>query len=219
MSTQKTIKQVVFFKLKPDTSSKIDSMISNLRSLVSLPPILHLTAGHIHPNRSSSCNFTHLLHSRYRTKEDLAAYSSHPSHLDAVNTSVLPICDDIMAVDWIADLHSPIVTRPNDAMRKDERRGHSSACCKNKNRRRIAALLKLGGVEKESENRCPVAGEANQRRRRLWPNRRRRRRRGKAAIAESVAEPRQTKEGGSGCRRLRRGFQIQVWLPESTPEK
>ncbi|KAJ8638844.1 hypothetical protein MRB53_015538 [Persea americana] len=103
-------------------------------------------------------------------------------------------------------------------MRKDERRGHSSACCRNKNRGRRAALLKLVGVEKESENRCPVVGEANQRRRRLWPNRRRRRR-GKAAIAESVAEPRQTKEGGSGCRRLRRGFQIQVWLPESTPEK
>ncbi|XXG46771.1 hypothetical protein AAC387_Pa02g1531 [Persea americana] len=58
MSTQKIVEHVVFFKVKPDTSSsKIDSMISNLRSLVSLPPVLHLTAGpsiSIDPHRSIS---------------------------------------------------------------------------------------------------------------------------------------------------------------------
>lgn len=146
MSTQKTVEHVVLFKVKPDTSSsKIDSMISNLRSLVSLPPVLHLTAGPIHLNRSSSFNFTHLLHSRYRTKEDLAAYSSHPSHLDAVKTSVLPICEDIMAVDWIADLHGPIVPRSNGAMRLTLLKVKESEEEKEKGE----ILSVVGGIEKE----------------------------------------------------------------------
>ncbi|XXG51383.1 hypothetical protein AAC387_Pa02g5169 [Persea americana] len=145
MSTQKTVEHVVLFKVKPDTSSsKIDSMISNLRSLVSLPPVLHLTAGPIHLNRSSSFNFTHLLHSRYRTKEDLAAYSAHPSHLDAVKTSVLPICDDVMAVDWIADLRGPIVPRPNSAMRLTLLKLKES-----EEKEKGEILSVVGGIEKE----------------------------------------------------------------------
>lgn len=117
-SQTQTVEHVVLFKVKPETDlSKIDSMLSGLRSLTSLPSVLHLSAGPIHRNRSSSFHFTHLLHSRYNDKDDLASYSSHPSHLDVVKASVLPICDDVMAVDWIAHLDGAISPRSNAAMR------------------------------------------------------------------------------------------------------
>ncbi|XP_077236328.1 stress-response A/B barrel domain-containing protein UP3-like [Tasmannia lanceolata] len=102
----KTVEHVVLFHVKDHTDpSKIDAMISNLRSLTSLDFVLHLTAGPIFRNRSSSSSkFTHLLHSRYKTKEDLNNYSAHPNHTSVVRDFVLPICDDIMAVDWMADV-------------------------------------------------------------------------------------------------------------------
>ncbi|XXG72635.1 hypothetical protein AAC387_Pa07g1690 [Persea americana] len=77
-----------------------------------------------------------------------------------------------------------ITRRSGTKWRSRKRRGHSSACCRNENRRRREALPKLAGVEEESENRCPVAvaGEADQCRRRRWPNQRRRRIRRKAAL-------------------------------------
>lgn len=106
-----TVEHVVLFKVRDATDpTKIDSLLSNLRSLTSLDLATHLTAGPILRLRSSAASalgFTHLLHSRYPSKPDLAAYSAHPDHISVVKSHVLPICDDIMAVDWLAHAQLP----------------------------------------------------------------------------------------------------------------
>ncbi|CAK8563997.1 unnamed protein product [Lathyrus sativus] len=105
MSTKsKAIEHIVLFKVKENTeASKVTAMVTGLSSLISLDQVLHLTAGPILRNRSTALTFTHMLHSRYKSKEDLESYSAHPSHLSVVRGSVLPIVDDIMAVDWVAE--------------------------------------------------------------------------------------------------------------------
>ncbi|KAK2412417.1 stress-response A/B barrel domain-containing protein UP3 [Trifolium repens] len=122
MSTQsqpKAIEHIVLFKVKENTEpSKVTSMINGLSSLISLDQVLHLTVGPLLRNRSSSLTFTHMLHSRYSSKEDLEAYSAHPSHVSVVKGNVLPIVDDIMAVDWIAeDLTGDVVPAQGSAIR------------------------------------------------------------------------------------------------------
>ncbi|XP_050382499.1 stress-response A/B barrel domain-containing protein UP3-like [Argentina anserina] len=103
-SSSPVVEHIVLFKVKPDTDpSKVNSMVNGLNSLTSLDLTLHLTAGPLLRTRSSPFAFTHLLHSRYKSKDDLAAYSAHPGHVSVVKESVLPICDDIMAVDWVAE--------------------------------------------------------------------------------------------------------------------
>ncbi|KAL5065812.1 hypothetical protein RYX36_027549 [Vicia faba] len=98
------IEHIVLFKVKENTEpSKVTSMLNGLSSLISLDEVLHLTVGPLLRNRSTALTFTHMLHSRYKSKEDLEAYTAHPSHLGVVRGSVLPIIDDLMAVDWVAD--------------------------------------------------------------------------------------------------------------------
>lgn len=118
MSAQ-IIEHIVLFRVKPETDpSKIDSMMTGLNGLTSLNQVLYLTAGLVLRNQSSAFAFTHMLHSRYKTKEDLAAYSDHPDHLGVVRQRVLPICEDIMAVDWVASgLDGPVVPPSGLAMR------------------------------------------------------------------------------------------------------
>ncbi|KAE8682588.1 putative apyrase 7-like isoform X1 [Hibiscus syriacus] len=55
-------------------------MLNNLNGLVSLDPVVHLTAGPVLRTKSPISNFTHMLHSRYKSKEDLNAYAVHPDH-------------------------------------------------------------------------------------------------------------------------------------------
>ncbi|OMO91752.1 Dimeric alpha-beta barrel [Corchorus olitorius] len=98
------IEHVVLFKVKDDTDqTKLNAMLNGLNGLISLDPVLHLTAGPVHRVRSPISNFTHMLHSRYKSKEDLNTYSAHPDHMRVVKENVLPICDDLMAVDWVSD--------------------------------------------------------------------------------------------------------------------
>lgn len=120
--TTTTVEHVVLFKVRDATDqSKIEAMVANLRSLVSLDVVTHLAAASICRHRSaaaSAAGFTHLLHSRYRSKPDLATYSAHPSHQAVVKENVLPICEDIMAVDWVFDgLNGPVVPPPGSAVR------------------------------------------------------------------------------------------------------
>ncbi|PON54835.1 Transcription regulator AsnC-type [Parasponia andersonii] len=114
-----TVEHIVLFKVRDDTDpSKVNAMVNGLSGLKSLDQVLHLSAGPLLRNRSSSLNFTHLLHSRYSSKDDLNAYSQHPSHVSVVKESVLPICEDIMAVDWVAyDLEGPVSQSPGSALR------------------------------------------------------------------------------------------------------
>ncbi|XP_018844473.1 stress-response A/B barrel domain-containing protein UP3-like [Juglans regia] len=103
-SSQTLVEHVVLFKVKENTDpSKVNAMVTELNSLVSIDEVLHLAAGPVFRNQFSSLNYTHALHSRYKTKEDLEAYAANPSHVGVVNESVLPIIEDAMAVDWIAD--------------------------------------------------------------------------------------------------------------------
>ncbi|XP_042434915.1 stress-response A/B barrel domain-containing protein UP3-like [Zingiber officinale] len=121
MAAVSIVEHVVLFKVRDSTElSKIDAMMSGLQSLASLDVVTHLTAGPILRHRSeaaSAAGFTHLLHCRYRSKDDLATYSGHPSHVAVVKELVLPISDDIMAVDWVVDLDGPVLPPPGSAMR------------------------------------------------------------------------------------------------------
>lgn len=101
-----TIEHVVLFKIKEGTEqSKVNAMVDRLNSLVSLDQVVHLTAGPVLRTRSYLSDFTLMLHSRYKSKEDLAAYITHPDH-QAVVKETTPLYEDIMAVDWVAD-HDP----------------------------------------------------------------------------------------------------------------
>ncbi|KAK7265419.1 hypothetical protein RJT34_33039 [Clitoria ternatea] len=119
MSSSQTVEHIVLFKVKENTEeSKVNAMVNGLNSLVSLDQVQHLSVGPLLRNRSSSLTFTHMLHSRYNSKQDLEAYSAHPSHVTVVKGNVLPIIDDIMAVDWIADdLSAHLVPPQGSAIR------------------------------------------------------------------------------------------------------
>ncbi|KAJ0987517.1 hypothetical protein J5N97_005873 [Dioscorea zingiberensis] len=117
-----TVEHVVLFKVRESTDqSKVDSMITNLQALSSLGISTHLAAAPILRLRSaaaSSAGFTHLLHSRYPSPSDLAAYASDPRHVAVVKDFVVPICEDIMAVDWVSDLSTGSISpSPGSAVR------------------------------------------------------------------------------------------------------
>ncbi|KAI3507861.1 hypothetical protein L1887_22856 [Cichorium endivia] len=57
-----------------------------------------------------------MLHSRYRSKEDLREYAVHPEHVRVVIENIKPIVDDIMAVDWMSD-DASVSSKPGSAMR------------------------------------------------------------------------------------------------------
>ncbi|KAH9604255.1 hypothetical protein KSS87_003308 [Heliosperma pusillum] len=118
-SSFQTVEHVVLFNVKPSAeSTQLAAMVDGLNGLRSMDMVLHLTAGPLLLNSSPSLHFTHFLHSRYRTKEDLANYSASNSHLSVVRSSVLPICDDLLAIDWVAeDLQGPLEVKPGSAMR------------------------------------------------------------------------------------------------------
>ncbi|XP_020867312.1 stress-response A/B barrel domain-containing protein DABB1 [Arabidopsis lyrata subsp. lyrata] len=97
------VEHVVLFKLNDVDSGKINSMVNGINELVNLNQVLHLSCGSIHRLSSTTASdFTHVLHSRYKSKEDLNAYAIHPDHVRVVKESE-SIREDIMAVDWIAD--------------------------------------------------------------------------------------------------------------------
>lgn len=118
-SSSAFIEHIVLFKVKDNTeSSKVNAWLNGVNGLNSLDLTLHLTAGPLLRTRSSPLAFTHLLHSRYKTKDDLAAYSAHPNHLSVVKDLGLPIMDDIMAVDWVSEgLTGPVAPSPGSALR------------------------------------------------------------------------------------------------------
>ncbi|CAN4112014.1 unnamed protein product [Withania somnifera] len=119
MSAEQIVEHVVLFKAKPDADpSKLSAMVNNLNSLTSLNQVLYLSSGPLIRDRSSSFSFTHILHSRYKSKSDLADYSAHPAHVSVVRQYVSPMVDDIMAVDWVTtDFSGPSGVPPGSAMR------------------------------------------------------------------------------------------------------
>jgi len=109
-STSQGVEHIVLFKVKENTeSSKVNTMINELQTLVTIEQVRHLTFGPIHNKEHttstipfSDLRYTHLLHSRYDSKEDLQIYNAHPTHLNGVRNFALPILDDLLVVDWFA---------------------------------------------------------------------------------------------------------------------
>lgn len=110
-STSQGVEHIVLFKVKENIeSSKVNTMINELQNLVTIEQVRHLTFGPILNNNEhttstipfSDLRYTHLLHSRYDSKEDLQIYNAHPTHLNGVRNFALPILDDLLVVDWIA---------------------------------------------------------------------------------------------------------------------
>ncbi|KAK7291808.1 hypothetical protein RIF29_07249 [Crotalaria pallida] len=114
------IEHVVVFKVKQDVPlSESEAMVDRINSLASLDQLLHLSMTPLHRIRSSSpsFNFTHILHSRYSSKEDLNAYTVHPRHVAAVKANSYFV-QDIMALDFVAeDLQGESVLPRGSAVR------------------------------------------------------------------------------------------------------
>lgn len=96
------VEHIVLIRVKDDVEP---SKVNDMRSLATLDQVRHLTVGPVLRSDATTADlrFTHMLHSRYDSKEDLEAYNAHPRHLGAVRGSLFPICGDLMAVDWFGD--------------------------------------------------------------------------------------------------------------------
>ncbi|KAG6557077.1 hypothetical protein Mapa_001003 [Marchantia paleacea] len=124
------VEHVVLFKIKDDVpAEKTEEIYKALGGLKNLDCVQDLSAGKA--LQILGGDYTHVLHSRHLTKDDLKAYATHSEHL-AIVKNLLPMVDDILALDWVADP----VGLPVDG-------GHGAA--------RIA-LIKLADAITESES-------------------------------------------------------------------
>ncbi|XP_042056137.1 stress-response A/B barrel domain-containing protein UP3-like [Salvia splendens] len=90
-------------------------MLRSLNDLATLDFVLHISAGPVAPCRSTVLTFTHLLHSRYRSKSGLASYINDLVHVSVVTDYAKPIVDEVMAVYWVADDFTGVVVVPPGA--------------------------------------------------------------------------------------------------------
>lgn len=118
-SQSEAIEHIVLFKVKDEAEpSKVKAWLDALNALSSLDQVAQLTAAPLiqtttTSSSATSLNFTHILHSRYNSKQDLKAYTIHPRHDSAVKDHGLHIVEDIMAFDWVApDLHLAVTPKP-----------------------------------------------------------------------------------------------------------
>jgi hypothetical protein len=111
-STSQGVEHIVLLKVKDNIeSSKINTMINEVQSLVTIEQVRHFTVGPLLTNNKttsttipfSDLSYTHLVHSRYESKEDLQIYIDHPNHLNVVKDFIFPICDDLLVVDWVGE--------------------------------------------------------------------------------------------------------------------
>ncbi|KAI5054985.1 hypothetical protein GOP47_0030130 [Adiantum capillus-veneris] len=104
----RVIEHIVLLKVKESASAEQqDALISGLRSLKCLPMVIELSAGKV---VQSTCEpYTHALHCRCMSKEDLTSYANDPYHLDVINKYIVPIVEDRLALDWEADVEDPIL--------------------------------------------------------------------------------------------------------------
>ena len=118
-SESEAIEHIVLFKVKDEAEpSKVKAWLDALNALSSLDQVAQLTAAPLiqtttTTSSATSLNFTHILHSRYNSKQDLKAYTIHPRHDSAVKDHGLHIVEDIMAFDWVApNLHLAVTPKP-----------------------------------------------------------------------------------------------------------
>eukprot|EP00897_Mesotaenium_endlicherianum_P005383 jgi/Mesen1/4873/ME000244S04050 len=106
--TRKVIEHLVLFKMKEDfEQSQEKDMLDNLYSLqYHYRNILAVSVGRIFSKRSNG--FTHALFVRFPSQEALAQYTIHPSHTSVVEQYIKPYLEDILAVDFEADVEEDI---------------------------------------------------------------------------------------------------------------
>jgi len=118
MSSTSSVEHVVLLNVKDGTDpSDVAAMLDVLNSLRSLDMVKYLTVGPIHRTQSISLKFTHMLYSKFLSKDDLAAYTASPAHADVAVPIVMRVCDDIMAIDWVADISVGPGPKPGSAIR------------------------------------------------------------------------------------------------------
>uniref|UniRef100_I1QC36 Stress-response A/B barrel domain-containing protein n=2 Tax=Oryza glaberrima TaxID=4538 RepID=I1QC36_ORYGL len=117
------VEHIVLIKVRPEAaaSGAAAAMVSSLQALSSVVPGLsYIHVGPVLRLRSPAAEAlgpTHVLHSRYATKPDLAAYAAHPAHVAAVQGHVLPNALDTTAVDWVNAALVPSPVNPGSAVR------------------------------------------------------------------------------------------------------
>jgi peroxin-10 len=117
------IEHIVLIKARPEVASSgaATAMVSALQALATqVPGLAYIHAGPVLRLRSPAAEAlgpTHLLHSRYAAKPDLAAYAAHPAHVAAVQAHVLPNALDTAAVDWVNVAPSASPVAPGNAVR------------------------------------------------------------------------------------------------------
>ncbi|KAJ0673472.1 putative stress-response A/B barrel domain-containing protein HS1/DABB1 [Helianthus annuus] len=110
------VEHIVLLSVKPDAdSTKVETMINEVNGLISLNFTLHLSVGKILRSTSTSPNFSHIIHCRYRSTDDLQAYNQHPEHLSVLKNTQ-PLLDDFIVVDFLSD-GSRDSLKPGSAMR------------------------------------------------------------------------------------------------------
>ncbi|ORZ35215.1 hypothetical protein BCR44DRAFT_116633 [Catenaria anguillulae PL171] len=96
-----TIIHIVLFKFKADASAEaIESARKELLNLQSLLPnhISKISFGKSFTDRHKG--FEYVLTVEMPSRQALAEYSPHPEHQRVVKSHIMPILDDIMAVDY-----------------------------------------------------------------------------------------------------------------------
>ncbi|KAJ0487981.1 putative stress responsive alpha-beta barrel [Helianthus annuus] len=97
------VEHIVLLSFKPDVdSTKVETMINEVNALASLNFTLHLSVGKIIRCTSTSPNFSHIVHCRFRSTDDLQAYNQHPEHLRVLKNAQ-PLLDDFIVVDFLSD--------------------------------------------------------------------------------------------------------------------
>ncbi|KAI3524305.1 hypothetical protein L1887_02958 [Cichorium endivia] len=91
-------------------------MIDGLNNMVSLNLAIHISTGELLRSRSHSLTFSHIMHCRFKSNDNLTAYYTHPEHLRVVTENIQPINDDLMVVDWISNSIND-AAKPGSAMR------------------------------------------------------------------------------------------------------
>jgi peroxin-10 len=117
------VEHIVLIKVRPEAASSgaAAAMVSSLQALsTAVPGLSYIHVGPVLRLRSPAAEAlgpTHVLHSRYATKPDLAAYAAHPAHVAAVQGHVLPNALDSTAIDWVNAALVPSPVNPGSAVR------------------------------------------------------------------------------------------------------
>uniref|UniRef100_A0A0E0EE71 RING-type E3 ubiquitin transferase n=1 Tax=Oryza meridionalis TaxID=40149 RepID=A0A0E0EE71_9ORYZ len=112
------VEHIVLIKVRPEAAASGAAAAMALSTAV--PGLSYIHVGPVLRLRSPAAEAlgpTHVLHSRYATKPDLAAYAAHPAHVAAVQGHVLPNALDTTAVDWINAARVPSPVTAGSAVR------------------------------------------------------------------------------------------------------